>query len=808
MSSSNVNEHARHEDNKAAVYTSATITQLEALLKHQADVMEMLVEKRPSAEILNSIVAWLHSTDEDMYASITHTGQTVSLPFPICCTTPLTGKQGNALGSFDVSYKSGRQPSATELSFIRTVARTIAIVLEHRPVDNAEIIPALQEAVAVPGAVPGLRNFYQLLMDTPAVIAVLSGPEHVYELANKLYMETIGPDRQILGKPIREALPELADQGIYQLLDDVYRTGQPFIGHEIEIGLDRKETGVRENVFFNFIYQPIRDTSGKIMQILVHAVDVTPSVVERKRAEKSERQFKSFVEHSPTPIGIYVGKELRIQTVNAAILQAWEKDESIIGMTFREAMPELEGQPYFDILDHVFDSGESYEAVEEKVMLLRDGILSPTYYNFTYTALRDEQGAIYAVMNTAMEVTEQVKARQKLSEAEETLRNAIEVAKLGAWKANLATGDIDFSDRIKEWFGALPGQQMTLAEARACITDVSIMDNAFKKALQPGDDGIINVEYDIVNRSTGEQRIMLTSGKVFLDDSGKPYLIVGTSQDVTAERQRQLELEKEVSERTRALSIANRELQEANTTLERVNNNLEQYAYVTSHDLQEPLRKIKIFSDILQNQDEDAPAGFTRKYLDKIDTSVNRMMALINDLLNFSRLDKADRTFVPTDLNSIIAEVTEDFDLAIKEKKVILNITSLPVIAAVPLQIRQLFFNLIGNAIKFSRQDVTPEINISGRTLSAAEVSLHPQLNTSWNWYEIVVSDNGIGFEQRYAEKIFTIFQRLHTRDMYAGTGIGLALCEKVVSNHHGMIYAKGAVNEGASFYILIPVSR
>ncbi|WP_052306711.1 PAS domain-containing sensor histidine kinase [Chitinophaga pinensis] len=806
--SSTANEQTSLHQHDEQHERSGDAIRLEALLQQQTDVMEMLSAGIPLQDILTQIITWIQQTDQEIIASISLAGQASTHMGTACCTTPLTGKQGNALGSFEISYKSGRQPTPAELHFIRLVARTIVMAIEHSQQSVPTVTQTANARPATPESAAERENFYQLLMDTPAVIAVLSGPQHVYMLANKLYMETIGIDRNIVGKPIREALPELADQGIFELLDDVYRTGQPFIGHEIEVGLDRKGTGEREPVFFNFIYQPIRDAEGKVIQILVHAIDVTPSVMQRRKAEQSEQQFKSFVAHSPTPIGIYVGKELRIQTVNDAILQAWEKDASVVGKTFREAIPELEGQPFFDILDRVYDTGETYEAVEEKVMLMRDGILSPTYYNFTYKALRDEQGEIYAVMNTAMEVTEQVKARQKLAEAEENLRNAIEVAKLGDWKINLQTGEVVLADRIQQWFGASPGETITIEEATACITDPSILTNALERALQPGADRMINVDYEVTNFRTGEKRVMHTSGKVFLDDISQPYMIIGITQDVTEQRQRQQELERLVNERTRALSIANIELKEANKTLERVNNNLEQYAYVTSHDLQEPLRKIKIFSDILQNRTDHTADIFTRKYLNKIDASVNRMMALINDLLNFSRLDKAENTFVPTDLNLIIEDVKEDFELAIKEKKVILNVSPLQQIAAVPLQIRQLFFNLVGNAIKFSRQDLTPIVNISGRSVPATEISTHPQLNPSWKWYEIIVSDNGIGFEQRYAEKIFTIFQRLHTRDVYSGTGIGLALCEKVVSNHHGKIYAKGIVNEGASFHILIPITR
>lgn len=453
-------------------------------------------------------------------------------------------------------------------------------------------------------------------------------------------------------------------------------------------------------------------------------------------------------------------------------------------------------------------TGESYEAVEEKVLLMRNGQLSTTYYSFTYKALKDENGEIYGVINTALEVTEQVEARQKLAEAEEILRNAIEVAKLGTWQTNILTGETTFSDRIKEWFGGTPGEPLSLEQIVQYIIDPSIINNAIAAACIPGSDGIINVEYKIINYATGQHRIIHTVGKVFFDDTEKPYLIIGTSQDITAQKQVQQELEKEVQERTRDLSKANKELKQANKNLERVNKNLEQFAYVTSHDLQEPLRKIKIFSDILQTRTEVALTNFTKKYLDKIAASVDRMSALITDLLNFSRVEKSGNAFIATDLNAIIEEVKEDFELAISDKQVILNVSPLLQIEAIPLEMRQLFFNLIGNAIKFSRQDIRPVINISGRILTAEEVSRDESLNTLWPYYAIEVCDNGIGFDPKYAEKIFTIFQRLHSREVYSGTGIGLALCQKVVNNHHGKIFAEGEENNGACFFIILPIQR
>jgi len=719
-------------------YTAKYVSRLEAIIEGQVYVLEMISRNVPVQEVLEGIVRWVesHSDGEVMGAILLadNEGKTLlhcaapSLPdfynaaangtpvaygegscgtaaylkkqvivediatsplwskyTPItekaglgaCWSTPLIGKDGNLLGTFAMYFRTSRKPTDNDLHIIKLVGRTIVIAIEHNKIEDEKQRLQFKEQIATQKMLDERQNFYQLLMDAPAVIAVLSGPEHIYELANKRYMETIGVHRQILGKPIRQALPELGE-GIYRLLDEVYATGQPFIASEMEVGLDRSGNGELEAIFFNFIYQPIRDREGNIYQILVHAIDITT----------------------------------------------------------------------------------------------------------------------------------QVKAKQKLAEAEYTQRTAIEVAQLGTWQYDPINRITTYSDRILEWFGFPPGQHVGMDRIMPQVVDPATLINAMSSTLIPGSDGNINLEYDIISFNDGQRRTLHTIGRVFLDDTGKPYMIAGTSQDITAHKQLQRELEIKVKERTKALSVANEELKSVNQNLERVNKNLEQFAYVTSHDLQEPLRKIRIFSDILQTRSEVVMTSFTKKYLDKIESSVDRMSALITDLLNFSRIEKSGKTFTVTNLNTIINEVIEDFDLAIRDKHVILNIPPLQEIEAVPLEMRQLFFNLIGNAIKFSRKDLRPVINICGRILSASEVAQDKLLNPRLTYYAIEVVDNGIGFEPKYADQIFTIFQRLHTRESYSGTGIGLALCQQVVNNHQGRIYAEGQENNGARFVIILPINR
>jgi light-regulated signal transduction histidine kinase (bacteriophytochrome) len=241
--------------------------------------------------------------------------------------------------------------------------------------------------------------------------------------------------------------------------------------------------------------------------------------------------------------------------------------------------------------------------------------------------------------------------------------------------------------------------------------------------------------------------------------------------------------------------------------LEYSNKELEQYAYAASHDLQEPLRKIRTFGSFLEETQLNKLDDKGKDYLNKIVKSAERMSTLINDILTFSSL-KNEAEFVETDLNAIVRNILQDFELLISQKGAEVKVGPLPQIQAVPLHMNQLFYNLINNALKFSHPERNPMIEISSRLLTKEEVIRHPALRPNMTYYEITVSDNGLGFEQAMAEQIFGLFKRLGDRQTFPGSGIGLALCRKVVLNHHGVIYAKGEEGKGASFHIVLPVIK
>ncbi|MFC0185729.1 His Kinase A (phospho-acceptor) domain-containing protein [Pseudarcicella hirudinis] len=248
------------------------------------------------------------------------------------------------------------------------------------------------------------------------------------------------------------------------------------------------------------------------------------------------------------------------------------------------------------------------------------------------------------------------------------------------------------------------------------------------------------------------------------------------------------------------------ELEQQVEALNRSNAELEQFAYVASHDLQEPLRKIRAFSDRLvykhkENLNEDG-----RSILDKISVSAGRMQNLIDDLLMFSRLVNKKSEMVEVNLNELLNNILGDLSEMIKSTKAEITIDSLPIINGYSFQLQQLFQNLLSNSLKFIKPDQVPQIKISYHKVSGNEIDgvMSSMIDASFHKFEI--TDNGIGFEKEYAEKIFVIFQRLHGRHEYGGTGIGLAICKRVVSNHLGYIFADSKLNEGTTFIVYLPV--
>ena len=265
-------------------------------------------------------------------------------------------------------------------------------------------------------------------------------------------------------------------------------------------------------------------------------------------------------------------------------------------------------------------------------------------------------------------------------------------------------------------------------------------------------------------------------------------------------------LQKEIEERKvseERVKHLNEQLVAKNESLKQMNEELDQFAYMASHDLQEPLRKIQVFSDkILRNNNFDPDS---EKYFGKIINSSKRMQNLINNLLDFSRHTVSSNDFKKTSLNELVKNVLTELDVEIEKSNARINYENLPVVSAVPGLMQQLFYNLFSNAIKFRRPAVDLVIDVKAEKMSPLDLSKFTKYSQGKNFYKITVQDNGIGFDDKYAEDIFRVFKRLHSYQEFEGTGVGLSICKKIVEKHNGFIKAESKIDNGSTFIIGLP---
>ncbi|OIN59512.1 PAS domain-containing sensor histidine kinase [Arsenicibacter rosenii] len=638
-------------------------------------------------------------------------------------------------------------------------------------------------------------RFSKMIEQAPVAVGVLRGENLIIESANAMLLTVWGKTSAVLGLPLLAGLPELVGQPFPDILADVYQTGVPYTGFNAKVFLFRNNT--LEEAWFNFVYAPLNEINQANRGIMVVAYEVTSQVLSQKELVESELRFKTLIDEAPIATAVYQGKDMVIQLANEAMLKVWGKEPDVIGKKLAEALPELEGQPFHELLATVYETGVPYQAEEDRADLVVDGKLQSYYFNFTYKPLRNSQGDIYAILNMAVDVTNLVHNRRKVRQAEEQLRTAIEAAQLGTWRINIQERQAFFSERLRQWFGF----EQTSIDPKEGVIAIHPKDRPrfiekAKKTLESGTNGYYEDEYTIVHLITRQERVVRSVGRVFFNDDGIPHLIIGTVQDITAQKLAEQELERLVQQRTEQLRKLNVNLQQSNQELER-------FAYIASHDLQEPLRKIQSFSSLLQAEFSDKLGHSATGLLDRIEASANRMSLLIKDILNFSRINQQEQPMQRVDLNRVIRDVMNDLELLLSEKNGHISFENLCTIDAVPLQIYQLFYNLISNSLKFSQAGLPPLITISSTIMPHLPDGAETGMGS--DYCEILVTDNGIGFNPKYAQQIFGLFQRLHSKNQYEGTGIGLALCQRIVANHAGQISAVSEEGKGAIFRIILP---
>ena len=406
--------------------------------------------------------------------------------------------------------------------------------------------------------------------------------------------------------------------------------------------------------------------------------------------------------------------------------------------------------------------------------------------------LYDDGGEPVKMIGVSRDITEEKRYQQDIQEREEKFRLLASAMPQFIWTSD-AQGNLNYFNQSVFDYCGMTFEQL---QGLGWIDIIHPEDRAnnirkWRESVTKGTNFLFEHRF---RRSDGLYRWQLSRAMPHFDDTGKIQMWVGTSTDIHDQKTFAKELEEKVFERTK-------ELKETNEVLERTNRELEQFAYIASHDLQEPLRKIQTFADILKKNIHDEVSA--QKYFSKIDSSAQRMGDLIRSVLDYSRIPSHPGQLTLTDLNEIVENVKMDFELMILEKNAVVDSNYLPAIPGIKLQLQQLFANLIGNALKFCRQ--SPQISIWGRAVPGNDLLTLFKADENKQYVELRFSDNGIGFETRYKEQIFTIFQRLHGWQQYSGTGIGLALCKKIVDNHQGYVTAESEPGKGSTFIVYLP---
>jgi len=412
--------------------------------------------------------------------------------------------------------------------------------------------------------------------------------------------------------------------------------------------------------------------------------------------------------------------------------------------------------------------------------------------------MHDKKGKVIRWIGTNTDISEQIKQSDIILESEKKFRQLAELMPQKVWTADAQGNKTYFNrtfldyvgvslEKINDW----DWKKITHPD------DFDENERRWKRSTSTGKDFVTESRF---LRHDGVYLWHLTLAVPLKDDMGKIISWIGTKTEIQDQKNQKEVLEIAVQNRTE-------ELIEANKALKNVNKELEAFTYVSSHDMQEPLRKIQTFAGILMDKESQNLSDNGKNYFRLMQNAAQRMQTLIQDLLAFSRLNTSDREFERTDLNTLIEEVKSEFKETSVEKKAIIEVKGICEVDIIPFQFRQLIHNLISNALKFSNPKVPPHIIISTTIIKFGQKNI-ANLKFGEEYCHITVSDNGIGFENEFSEKIFEVFQKLHGKDEYAGTGIGLAIVKKIIKIHNGLITATSELNKGATFDIYIPTSQ
>jgi PAS domain S-box-containing protein len=544
---------------------------------------------------------------------------------------------------------------------------------------------------------------------------------------------------------------------------------------------------------------PIANERGETI-LFGSFADITEEELLKQQLQQRTDLAESVIENSNNLISV-IDTDMRYTIWNKANEKATGlTKKEVIGKRMLDVFPELAGHPNIAYIKEGMAGKPSYGIASH-------GGKRNVIAEISHIPLHDNDGKVTGLLIIMHDVTKITKvARQlekantelqlrnkALQEANDLNRHITELAPNGIYVYDSSKASAVYMNKKMQELHGYSEKELIEMEAELMNNlvhpdDLPLLYEKLQGFTKATDEDVIELEYRMRNKE-GQYRDVICREAIFKrNENGVPEQFIGVAIDVTD------------------LKRAEKELKEKNRELLQTNEELASFNYIASHDLQEPLRKIQTFSNYLE-QTEKGLTGQGLNNLKRMQLSAARMRTLINDLLSFSRIDMVKEDKEHVDLNLVLKGAKSSLRASIDEKGARINADELPVVKGVSFQLQQLFENIIGNAVKYCAQGVVPVVNVSCKKVQALN-NAASTLQPGSTYYHICFKDNGIGFEQQYATKIFELFQRLHTRNEFPGTGLGLAICKKIVQNHGGHIQASSKLGEGSVFDLYLPVAE